>query len=152
MISLGWQYFYEKKLDVAMKRFNQAWLLDSLNADVYWGFGNLVGMQGKFMESISLFEKSLKLNPNNAKVLLSASISYGNAFYQSKDVKYLNTSIELLKRAVVVEPKNPQLYAQLAASYTYFTQRDSALKYLKIAEKLDPKSINPEVKKILTNK
>lgn len=23
-------------------RFNQAWLLDSLNADVYWGFGNLV--------------------------------------------------------------------------------------------------------------
>jgi tetratricopeptide (TPR) repeat protein len=151
-ISRAWDYFYQQKLDTAMMRFNQAWLLDSLNADIYWGYGNLLGMQKKFKESLPFFEKSIKLNPNNAKALLSASISYGNIFYETKDVSYLNTSIKLLKNAAVIEPSNAQIPAQLAASYTYFTQRDSALKYMKIAEKLDPKAINPEVKKILTNK
>ena len=41
-IDKGWSYFYQNDLDMAMKRFNQAWLLDSTDADVYWGFGNVL--------------------------------------------------------------------------------------------------------------
>ena len=35
-INKGWEYFYKDELDTAMMRFNQAWLLDSTNADIYW--------------------------------------------------------------------------------------------------------------------
>lgn len=152
MITRGWEYLYSGKPDTAMMRFNQAWLLDSLNADIYWGYGNLLGMQGKFKESLPFFGKSMKLNPKNAKVLHDASVSYGNTFYQTKDVKYLNSSIQFLKTAISIEPRNAQFYAQLTAAYSYFNQKDSAKKYLKITDKLDFKVINPEVRKMLTGK
>jgi tetratricopeptide (TPR) repeat protein len=151
-IQRGWQYLYAKKLDTAMMRFNQAWLLDSLNADVYWGFGNILGMQGKFKESLPFFERSVKLNPANAKSLQDMSTSYGNVFFQTKDIRYLNLTINALKEAVKLDPKNPMLYGQLTACYTYFTQQDSAKKYLKLTDKLDPEAVNPEVRMMLTKK
>lgn len=36
--NLAWGYFYDGKIRTAMKRFNQAWLLDSTNASEYFGF------------------------------------------------------------------------------------------------------------------
>ena len=146
----GWQYFHENKLDTSMMRFNQAWLLDSLNAGVYWGFGDLLGFEKKFRESIPFFKRSLKLDSVNSKVWLDLSTSYGNLFFQSKDIKYLNSSIHALKKAIIFDNKNPHLYAQLTAAYCYFTQKDSANKYLKITKQLDSTAINPEVKKILS--
>jgi hypothetical protein len=46
MIMRGWQYLRSNHLDTSMMRFNQAWLLDSLNSEIYWGFGDNLGMQG----------------------------------------------------------------------------------------------------------
>jgi len=149
MVMRGWQYFYVKKLDTSMMRFNQAWLLDSLNSEIYWGFGNLMGTQEKFKESIPFFEKSIKLNPNNPKVWQDISVSYGNIFVKSNDIKYLTASIGALKKAINLDPKNPQFYGALTAAYTYFIQKDSAKKYLKITEQLDPNVVNPDVKKML---
>tara|TARA_R110000868_G_scaffold295250_4_gene555681 strand:- start:1093 stop:1434 length:342 start_codon:yes stop_codon:yes gene_type:complete len=47
-VSQGWEYFYKDDNDTSMKRFNQAWLLDKTNAQVYWGFGNLLGKKSEF--------------------------------------------------------------------------------------------------------
>lgn len=40
-VLLGWRYFYNRDAATAMKRFNQAWLLNPQNPDVYFGFGHL---------------------------------------------------------------------------------------------------------------
>ncbi len=38
-VQLGWQYFFQKQdFATAMKRFNQAWLLDPDNGDAFHGF------------------------------------------------------------------------------------------------------------------
>lgn len=134
-----------------MMRFNQAWLLDSTNADAYWGFGNLLGIQNQLKESIPFFERSIKLNPNNPRVWESASTSYGQLFVKTNDVELLKTSINYLKKAIQLEP-NARTYGQLTAAYTYFMQKDSARKYLAITDELDPKAIHPEVRKILNEK
>ena len=152
MIMRGWQYYRLNKTDTAMMRFNQAWLLDSLNADIYWGFGNLLGLEGKFKESISFFEKSLRLNPNNASVWNDASVSYGNSFVKSNDKEQLNAAISALKKAIALDPKNPRFYSGLTSAYCYFVQKDSAKKYFKITKQLDPNALNPEVKKLLNDK
>ena len=34
-IDLAWGFFYNNKIDLAMRRFNQAWLLDKNNPDIY---------------------------------------------------------------------------------------------------------------------
>lgn len=87
-VNRAWEYFYKNEFDTALMRFNQAWLHDSLNADIYWGFGNVLGLRDKkFKESLTYFDKSLKLNPNNPRVWESASTSYGQLFFETKDIR-----------------------------------------------------------------
>jgi len=149
-VEKGWEYFYKNQFETSMMRFNQAWLLDSLNADIYWGYGNILGLSNRnFKESLVYLEKSLKMNPNNTRVWESASTSYGQLFYETKDINLLNTSIDYLKTSIKLEPNNARAYGQLTASYSYYMQKDSARKYLEITDKLDPSAVNPEVRKIL---
>lgn len=151
-VEKAWGYFYNNEPETSMKRFNQAWLLDKNNAEIYWGFGNLMGMKQDFKQSTLLFEKSIKLNPNNPKVYESNATSYGNLFLKTKNVEYLNSTIENLKNAIKLEPKNARYYGSLTSAYTYFTQKDSLKKYLKITDKLDPKMVDPEVRQIANQK
>ena len=60
-IMRGWQYFDRDSINTSMKRFNQAWLLDSTKAEAYWGIGSLLGKKGEFNKSIEFFEKALSL-------------------------------------------------------------------------------------------
>jgi len=151
-VGKGWEYFYSDENDLSMKRFNQAWLLDNKNPQIYWGFGNLLGKQGEFEKSIRYFLKSIEIEPKNAKVYESLATSYGQIFYKTKDVKYLNLSIESLKKAVKIEPKNGRAFGQLAGAYSYLVQKDSLVKYIKITDEIDSKFVNPEVRKIAKQK
>ncbi|ALW86811.1 hypothetical protein AUC43_18020 [Hymenobacter sedentarius] len=149
-VSKGWEYFQQRQLDTAIMRFNQAWLLDSTNATVYWGFASVLGMRQQYRASVPLFKKYLALNPTEANAWQGLSTSYGQMFFQTKDVALLQNSIEALKHCVKLAPQNARAYGQLAGAYSYFIQRDSARKYLAIADRLNPSAVNPEVRKMLT--
>jgi tetratricopeptide (TPR) repeat protein len=151
-INRAWVYFYKNLMDTSMMRFNQAWLLDSSNADIYWGYGDILGSKRQYIESIPFLTKSIKINPNNPKVYECISLSYGQLFFETKDIKYLNQAIDNLKISVRIDPNNASAYGQLTAAYSYFMQKDSARKYLEITEKLNPNEINPEVRSLLKEK
>ncbi|WP_026978899.1 tetratricopeptide repeat protein [Flavobacterium tegetincola] len=151
-VGKAWGNFYNNDPETAMKRFNQAWLLDPENAEVYWGFGNLMGMKHELKQSISLFKKSLQINPNNPKVYESMATSYGQLFFETKEVDYLELTIKNLKNALKLDPNNAKIYGSLARSYAYFTQKDSLKKYINLTDKLDPNLISPEVRKIAAEK
>lgn len=151
-VEMAWGYFYNNNPDNSMKRFNQAWLLDKDNAEIYWGFGNLMGMKHELKHSITLFEKSIKLNPNNPKVYESISTSYGQLFFETKKMEYLEATIKNLKSSLKLDPNNAKNYGSLTSAYAYYVQKDSLRKYLKITDKLDPNMVNPEVRKIAAQK
>ena len=48
LIKLGFNYMYKRDLKTAMYRFNQAYLLDSTNSDIYWGYGAIYMTLGNF--------------------------------------------------------------------------------------------------------
>lgn len=148
-VNSGWDYFYKNDLETSMKRFNQAWLLDSLNADVYWGFGVLLGTKQDINASIPLLERSLKLKPDNAKVYESLATSYGQLYVLTQKSATLNKAIESLKRADSLDRNNPRILSQLTSAYAYFLQKDSANKYLELTDKIDSKAINPAVRALL---
>lgn len=150
LVKRGWEYFYRGQLDTSMMRFNQAWLLDSLNSDVYWGFANILGSRKDFKASLYFFNRSLKLNSGNAKVWYDQSISYGNLFVSSNNKPYLDSSIYVLKKSISLDPHNAQAYSQLTAAYCYFIQKDSAKKYLKVTDQIDPTAVNEATRKMLT--
>jgi len=150
MIMRGWEYFKKNELDTAVMRFNQAWLLNSLNAEVYWGFADVLGKQQQFKNTLPLFKRALKLDPNNAQIWHDASISNGNVFIETKDVKYLNAAIDDLNHAIHLQPDNAAYYGELTNAYSYFMQKDSARKYLKIADRMNAKTVAPDVRQMLT--
>jgi hypothetical protein len=50
-IAFGWEYFCYNDLETSMKRFNQAWLLDTECPDVYFAFSALMEAQGNTKEA-----------------------------------------------------------------------------------------------------
>jgi len=151
-VSKGWEYFYDNDDETSMKRFNQAWLLDDSNSQIYWGFGNLLGKSNKFEESIKYLKKSIEIDPNKSEVYESIAVSYGQLFYKTKDEKFLNLRIENLKKAMKIEPKNGRVLGELANSYAYVKQKDSLIKYVSKADEVDSKFVNPEVRKLAKKK
>ena len=145
----GWKYFYQNEYKIAVRRFNKAWLMDSLNAEIYWGFGNLLGMLEKYEESLRFFHISISLDSTNAKVWESASTNYGNLYYQTEEMKYLNKTIEYLKKSVHYEPNNGSAYARLTEAFAYVPQVDSAKKYLRITDSIDPSLITSGLRQYL---
>ena len=55
------RFFREGNLDYAMRRYNQAWLLDATNYRAFWGFGQVTLQKDKFTEAIGYFEQALSL-------------------------------------------------------------------------------------------
>lgn len=61
MIASGNQYYQKEDLDTAMRRYNQAWLLDETNPEVYIGFGNILKKRGDENGANEMFQKASNL-------------------------------------------------------------------------------------------
>jgi tetratricopeptide (TPR) repeat protein len=57
----GWTAIHAKQPDVAMQRFNQAWLLNPKNYRVFWGFGALMSERGRLAEALEHLETARQL-------------------------------------------------------------------------------------------
>jgi len=57
----GWTALRARQGDVAMQRFNQAWLLNPKNYRVFWGFGALMSERGKLAEALEHLETARQL-------------------------------------------------------------------------------------------
>jgi tetratricopeptide (TPR) repeat protein len=69
----GWASVRKGILDTAMRRFNEAWLLNPKNYQAFWGFGAVLSEQGKLAEAIEQLETARELvdDPRQRVALLS---------------------------------------------------------------------------------
>ncbi len=61
-IDQGFRFYRQDNLGMAMRRFNQAWLLDPNNPEVYWGFGSILHDQEKMCEAMRQYDKALSFD------------------------------------------------------------------------------------------
>lgn len=148
-IARAWGYYEQRDEKTAMKRFNQAWLLDSTNADVYWGFGSLLGNQKKEEEALLMFKKSLRLNPANAIVWASVGQAYGGIYWAGGDGTNLDSCIYYFRRSYELDPSSGKATSGLTITFTEAMEADSAKKYLAITDKIDPKLVSGEIRKAI---
>ena len=81
----GWQYVAERNLAEAMRRFNQAWLLNNNNGTALWGMAAIQASWGKFDSALKLFAEAEKFvgseinfSVDYAKALAMAGVSLNN--------------------------------------------------------------------------
>jgi hypothetical protein len=62
---MGWRFFYEGDRPNAMKRFNQAWLLDPGNQLALWGFAVISAERDQLQEAVGYFQMAVENGPKN---------------------------------------------------------------------------------------
>lgn len=76
MIGLGFKYLGRDDGKTAMYRFNQAFLLDSTNTDIHWGYGGFFMSTGNYAEAAEQYLAGLSIEPKNTHLLTD----YGTYF------------------------------------------------------------------------
>ena len=105
--------------------------------------------QNTTLENLYPCLKSLeKLKPSNPKVYESVATTDRQLFFEIKNLALLNKSVYNLKTAIQLDPKSASAFGKLTGVYYYFTQKGSAKLYLALTDNVDPKAVNPEVRKI----
>ncbi|QHS57069.1 hypothetical protein GWR56_16560 [Mucilaginibacter sp. 14171R-50] len=146
LIQLGFKYLYQGDLKTAMYRFNQAYLLDARNENIYWGYGAIYSYLGDPGASLEQYNKGLAINANNTNLLTDKGTIYLMMYQQEegKDHKKLDTAIQLLQKSYSVDPKNMNTTFKL--SVCSFLNRDcsNAWKYYNECKQLGGQPITDD--------
>ena len=129
----GFAYYQRDDLANAMRRFNQAWLLDPKNPDVYTGFGSVLHDQGKNCEAMQMMEKALALNPptnqgilpDAARLITLCAVSDKGLSTEAKN-KLFERSESLYRKAEEIEPNKSYVYGSWSTAYYWRGQYSEA--------------------------
>lgn len=81
---VGADFLQKGNLDFALRRFNQAWLLDPKNYEPFWGFGRAMLELDRFDEAVTHFETALSLCDDERQRVALLSDAATAFSYQAK--------------------------------------------------------------------
>ncbi len=132
--SRGWKAYYQGDFDTAIKRFNQGWMFDRENPEVYWGFGLIMGQraspedpESNLKESIRFLEMANDRAPEDGRIIGDLAFSHTilGHFFQSygtndrKAQEHFGIAGELFSKAFNKTPDYPPIVANWSIFYFY---------------------------------
>jgi len=122
----GWKAYYEGDPDKAMKRFNQAWMFDRENPEVYWGFGLVMQRRAEaentkenLKEAIELLALAHEKAPQDGRIL--GDLAFAHSIFANHLVregeeggKHLTKATEYFEEAFALTPDYPPIVAHWA--------------------------------------
>lgn len=148
LISLGFKYLYND-IKTAMYRFNQAYLLDSTNTDIYWGFGGVYTRLGDYEKAAKQYKEGLNIDPDNAHLLtdygtLFMAQSQSPSISESNIYPLLDSAIYFLKKSLLIDAKDQNTSYKLSAVFLFKNDCKNAWKYYRVCKKLGGAPITDE--------
>jgi len=122
-VEQGIRYYRQDNYTMAMKRFNQAWLLNPRNPDVFWGFSLVYHDENKNCEAKSMIDRAVDLNLSKPIALADAGRIYtlcavsDNALDSTAKAQYYAKSDSFYKRASAVSPNNDYIFGSWATAH-----------------------------------
>ncbi len=152
LISLGFNYLYRGDIKTAMYRFNQAWLLDSTNVDIYWGFGAIYHSFGDYESAMMQYDAGLSIDPKNSRIITDKATVYMIGYYANNDQNKLNKAIVLLEQSYALDSKNQNTLFKLSICCFLKDDCKRAKKYYNECMNLGGQPITKEFAKALNEK
>ncbi len=117
----AWQFFQKGDDSTAMKRFNEAWLLDKENADIYKGYITLASENDSLDSLHAYAQKVVEQNPSLATVqcFLGAIDTNRRLKGQAFKKQYLDAAESEFKKGLAIDGKNPFCHLNFAAALFY---------------------------------
>jgi tetratricopeptide (TPR) repeat protein len=138
-VDQGFRFYQQDKLDMAMHRFNQAWLLNPGNPEVYWGFASALTDQNKMCEALKMVELGQSKGALQPGFLPDAALIYTGCAIESKAAspelwdKYITRSDELFNQAIA-SPFVKKEYALFHWARAMYGRGDYAGAWEKVAQ------------------
>ena len=149
LIELGFKYL-NRDIKTAMYRFNQAYLLDSTNTDIYWGYGAVYMVLGDYVRAAHQYIEGVALDPNNTHLLTDYGtyhmVQYNGLQTQdeTKAAANLDSAISYLLKSFSLNPKNQNTSFKLSICYYNKKDCENAWKYYDICKELGGQPITEE--------
>ena len=146
-IMRGWQHLRSGKTTQAIRRFNQAYLLEPNSADVYWGLGAVLSQTGQYDDSLRMFNRAYTLAPKNVRLVADIGLArtryaLGYSTSQAVQTKRLESALLWFDVAERVDPTYPMIYANRAITLTFLERYPEAWQNVEKAEALDQFSVD----------
>lgn len=119
---VGWKYYRNDDLTNAMRRFNQAWLLNPADPKPFWGFAMVRHDQGKAIEAEKYMAKAFELGFREAVFLAdygricAVTIVENPKLPAEAKATYLKKSDEMYALAEQTDAKDEYLYGSWATA------------------------------------
>ena len=140
----GWDFLRRADATTAIKRFNQAWLLDSTNAMAYWGFGAICGQRGEYTASLHYFQLTTKHDASNKRVLVDIGETLLRQFQLTRQPADLNNAVKSLQFFLADSHDssgNFEAYEKLMLAYLLQDDYANAWKCVDLATVLNPMGV-----------
>lgn len=123
-VEQGYRFYQANQLGMATRRFNQAWLMNPDNAEVYTGFAAVVHDQNRFCDAMKMMETALSLKPPSfqgvyadAGRIAARCAAHGRGLSGPERAAMIARSDALFRNGERVEPDKAYLYNAWASAY-----------------------------------
>lgn len=144
LIKLGFTYLYRGDLETAMRRFNQAWLLDPKNENAYWAYAAVYFTFNDIEEASKQLDKGLLLNPKSSNILTDKATIYMTGYMNTHNIADLNKAIDIFIQSYKIDSLNQNTLFKLSVAYFYKQDCSNAWKYYNECMKLGGEPISKE--------
>jgi len=141
----GWQLLRQGNAPDAMRRFNQAWLLDSSNGTALWGMAAFEAGSGKLNESLTLFAEAARIVGGDIDFSADYAKALGIAGAQTRNESMLKDAFTRFARVHEKAPQHTLNLQNWAITLFYVGNFSEAWQKIKLAEatprraELDPR-------------
>ncbi len=130
----GWTYLRQGNVEDAMRRFNQAWLIDNTNANALWGMAAISGGKGDIDQSLKLFSEAERYAGTDIDFAVDQARAIGMAAAQSNNKTLLQNAFSRFARLYERAPQHTLNLQNWAITYFYIGNYAEAWRKLKLAE------------------
>ncbi|MEW5891796.1 MAG: hypothetical protein AB1697_01430 [Pseudomonadota bacterium] len=130
----GWQFLRQGSTSDAMRRFNQAWLLDKGNGYAIWGMAAIQASAGKFDESLKLFQEAEGLVGDDIDLAVDHARAIGMAGAQSRNDALLKDAFSRFSNIHNRSPQHTLNLQNWAITLFYVGNYAEAWKKIQLAE------------------